>query len=105
MITYHITPGEAIELARYTPCSDAQFAREIAMEYIKQNGPHCAALADGICYHAGIVEGVRRERARRRTVKGTLVFQRTVYLLQKIKTEKAMIRIYRLIQLLWRRGE
>ena len=64
--THNITVQEAIRFADHCTYKEIVLAYHIAKAYRRVNPPVMASAQYGVCFHAGMVEGIRRERARRR---------------------------------------
>lgn len=102
MQDYHITPEEVVALYGYASLKDIYMARDIGEAYARAQPrkDHICSIY-GACFYAGIVEGVRRERAKRRNVSDNPHVQCAVSMLRGIKSEKTLGRICRFIQHLW----
>lgn len=101
MGNHHLALEEAIQLASHCKWADLEYALDVANLYIKQNGPISASFAPAICYYAGLIEGVRRERARRRKVSDNPHVQCAMSMLREIRSEKTLGRICCFIQHFW----
>ena len=62
---FKITAEEAVRLSGHCGYLEACLAYDIARAYLRDHPP-MACCVFGVCFYAGMVEGVRRERARRR---------------------------------------
>ena len=65
-----ITVEEAVRLADHYGIVEATRAREIALAYLATAHPGMRGFEYGACFTAGIIEGIRRERTRRRKKPG-----------------------------------
>lgn len=102
MSEHHITPGEAVELSKHATYGDVTTAISIYRAYVaKDTGNDGSAFAYGACFYAGIVEGMRRERAGRRKVSDNPHVRCAVSMLRDIKSDRTLSRICQYIQLLW----
>lgn len=105
--TFHITPEEAIELFDHARYYDIAMAHGIYSAYMRKDAkdPSASSFAYGACFYAGIIEGVRKERARQRKASNNAIIQCIVGMLRGIKSKKTLRRIYNYVQLLWCRGK
>lgn len=62
---HNIAVEEAVRLARYCRFFEARLALDITQAYLT-NYPNMRGFEYGACFHAGMIEGVRQERVRRR---------------------------------------
>lgn len=100
---FRITLAEAATLAEFSSYNDYQFAGEIARA-IAEKGKHSEnafSVACAACFNAGVIEGIRRERAKRRKVCDNPYAQCAIAMLREIKSEKQLLRINRFIQVFW----
>lgn len=67
MSNYHITPEDAVALFEHARMHDIAAAWDIRDAYARTQSRSIDAqsFAYGACFYAGIIEGVRRERAKR----------------------------------------
>lgn len=63
---YHISLEEALVRGEESTPEEAMFAYDIALATYHELGRDAEPLVYGTCFHAGIIEGIRRERARRK---------------------------------------
>lgn len=103
MNEYRITPEEAVALFEHASFNDFSMARDIQAAYQRSQSHPADAINFGYaaCFYAGIIEGVRRERARRRKVSDNPHVQCAVNMMRDIKSDRTLSRICRFIQLLW----
>lgn len=108
MDNFYITTKEAATLAQHVSLDYYQMGYEIRNEYLKRGLAIDGELfAYGVCLHAGVVEGIRRERAKqkgRKEQKGNPYLSRIVRMLYRMKSDVAIKRIYGYVALLYSNG-
>lgn len=67
---HNVTVEEALHLSEHIGYTEGGLAYEIAQAYHDAHSQNMKGFEYGACFHAGMVEGVRRERARRRRRQG-----------------------------------
>ena len=65
MIEQYITPDEAVNLSKHQFCSEITCALKIYDMAVSQRGGW-NSIAIGVVFHAGVIAGIRMERAKRR---------------------------------------
>ena len=105
MDNFYITPKEAVTLAQHVSLDYHQMGYEIRNEYLKRELAIDGELfAYGACFHAGVVEGMRRERAKqkgRKEQKGNPYLSRITRMLYRMKSDVTIKRIYNYVALLY----
>lgn len=110
-----IAPQEAVELASHIDASYIRIADDISQLYEPTATPGTTAHPNAVCFHAGMVHGIRQERTRRHSA-ASMVASETHhpedsmdatlrkeinFLLRTIPSDKTLYRIYRFVHYLW----
>ena len=67
---HNVTVEEALRLSTHCDYAEGGLAYKIAQAYRNAHSSNMSGFEYGACFHAGVVEGVRRERTRRRRRQG-----------------------------------